>query len=51
MSGEYAVLLNTDAILKGGAVKAMVEFMDKETGVGISPQRGRFEAELDRECP
>jgi GT2 family glycosyltransferase len=35
MSGEYAVLLNTDAILKDGAVKTIVEFMDKEPGVGI----------------
>ncbi len=34
--GRYALLLNTDAILTDGAVKALVEFMDDNPTVGIA---------------
>jgi GT2 family glycosyltransferase len=34
--GRYALLLNTDVILKDGAVEKLVEFMDRNPGVGIA---------------
>lgn len=35
MRGKYAVLLNTDTILKEKAIKNVVDFMDKNAEVGI----------------
>jgi GT2 family glycosyltransferase len=35
-TGRYALLLNTDAILKEGAVEKLVEFMDRNPTVGVA---------------
>ncbi|OGW45466.1 MAG: hypothetical protein A2Y66_08820 [Nitrospirae bacterium RBG_13_41_22] len=35
MNGRYAVLLNTDTVLKEDAIKTIVEFMDKKPEIGI----------------
>lgn len=36
MCGRYAVLLNTDAVLKKGAVEAIYDFMDNNPDVGMA---------------
>ena len=35
-TGRYALLLNTDVILKNGAIETLAEFMDRNPGVGIA---------------
>ncbi len=35
MNGRYAALLNSDAVLTEGAIENIVEFMDKNKGIGI----------------
>jgi len=34
--GTYVILLNSDAVLMGGAVKALVDFMDEHPDVGVA---------------